>query len=63
MTGGSLDFPPTPLLSRTQCLSHRGSDGEISWLGLEPMYIAAKFSTCLKLSLQEEHIFSSPLFS
>lgn len=61
--GDRLDFPPTPLLSRTQSLPHRESDGEMSWLGPEPMHTAAKLSTFLKLSLQEKHVLSLPLSS
>jgi hypothetical protein len=60
--GNNLDFPPT-LLSKTQSLSHRESDGEMNWLGLEPMHTAAKLSTFMKFSLQEKHILSLPLFS
>jgi hypothetical protein len=40
-----------------QCFSYKGSNGEVNWLGLERIQVAAKLTTVLGLSLYKSYIF------
>jgi hypothetical protein len=51
-----------PFLSQSQCLSYGGSNGKISWLGCEPMYIATKLTVFVGMLLQEVYLLSLPFF-
>jgi hypothetical protein len=56
-------LPTIPFLSRLQYLSYDGSNGDTSWLGLEPMHVATKLTILPGLFLQDEQLLSLPIFS
>jgi hypothetical protein len=43
-------------------LRYGGSNGEVRWLGLEPMTLIAKLTISIDLSLQEEYLLPLPVF-
>jgi hypothetical protein len=47
-------------LSQSQYLCYGGSNGKISWLGCELMYIATKLTVFVGMLLQEAYLLSLP---